>query len=164
MVSMLMMSMFLSPAARRRTNSSRVASALLATGDMVTRYRPLDWSEHSFAAATLVPPGSSGPKYWIVAVPPSSPPQPATTMAQAAATTATAPGPARLMSLLSSKTVESPPSSIATRSSSLRCPLLVRVGSTPVLCHSQLVLHQGVHPTHPNGLWASGDQPVELCA
>src|SRR6478752_8016081 len=140
MVSMLMMSMFLSPAARRRTNNSRVASALLATGDMATRYRPLDCSEHSLAAATLVPPGSSGPRYWMVAGPPLSPPQPATTMAQAAATTATAPGPARLMSLLSPKTVELPPPSDTTRFQQLlSCPLLLRGGCTPLLCHSQLV-------------------------
>ena len=61
MVSVLMMSMFLSPAARRLTNSSRVASALLPTGNMAILYWPLEAALHSLAALTLVPPGSSGP-------------------------------------------------------------------------------------------------------
>ena len=42
MVSMLTMSMFLSPAARRRTISSRDASALLATGVCLITYLPPD--------------------------------------------------------------------------------------------------------------------------
>ncbi len=62
MVSMLMMSMFLSPAASRRTNSSRVASALLPTGNMAILYLPPGLlALHSAAALLLVPPGSIGP-------------------------------------------------------------------------------------------------------
>ena len=75
-MSMLMMSMFLSPAARRRTTSSRDASALLATGVCLITYLPLDWSLHSLAAFVLVPPGSSGPSKLSVTGPPLGPAAP----------------------------------------------------------------------------------------
>ena len=71
-VSMLMMSMFLSPAARRRTSSSREASALLATGVCLITYSPSDCSLHSLAALVFVPPGSSGPSKLSVTGPPLS--------------------------------------------------------------------------------------------
>src|SRR6478609_7082864 len=100
-VSMLMMSMFLSPAARRRTTSSRDASALLAIGVCLITYLPPDWSLHSLAAFVFVPPGSSGPSRLSVTGPPSDPPHPAATRAHAAAREAApTPMPLRLISLL----------------------------------------------------------------
>ena len=53
-VSMLTMSMCLSPAARRRTISSRDASALVDTGVCLMTYWPLDCSLHSLAAFVFV--------------------------------------------------------------------------------------------------------------
>src|SRR3954469_24619296 len=76
-VSMLMMSMFLSPAASRRTINSRDASALLATGVCLITYLPLDCVLHSLAPFVLVPPGSRGPSRLSVTGPPLDPPHPA---------------------------------------------------------------------------------------
>src|SRR4051794_30041448 len=103
-VSMLMMSMFLSPAASRRTTSSRDASALLATGVCLITYLPPDWSLHSLAAFVLVPPGSRGPRRFSVSGPPLDSPHPAATRAHAAAREAApTPMPLRLILLLSSR-------------------------------------------------------------
>src|SRR3954453_11048164 len=115
-VSMLMMSMFLSPAARRRTTSSRDASAELATGVCLMTYWPFDWSLPSFAALVFVPPGSSGPSRLRVMGPPLDPPHPAATMAHVAAREAApTPMPLRLILLLSSRRPDLPLASDPTR-------------------------------------------------
>src|SRR4051794_26446372 len=119
---MLMMSMFLSPAARRRTINSRDASAELATGVCLMTYWPFDWSLHSFAALVFVPPGSSGPSRLRVTGPPlDPPPHPAATMAHVAAREAApTPMPLRLILLLSSRRPSPPPDVCSQRGSRAR--------------------------------------------
>src|ERR1700754_1891561 len=108
-VSMLMMSMFLSPAAWRRTTSSRDASALLATGVCLMTSLPVDCALQSLAAFVFVPPGSMGPSRLRVTGPPLDPPHPAATMAHVAAREAApTPMPLRLILLLSSRRPVSP--------------------------------------------------------
>src|SRR3954447_17437924 len=117
-VSMLTMSMFLSPAASRRTISSRDASALLATGDCLMTYLPPDWLLHSLAALVFVPPGSKPPRKFRVTGPPLDPPHPAATMAHVPASRAApTPMPLRLILLLSSRRPSPPPDACSKRGS-----------------------------------------------
>ena len=155
-VSMLIRSMFLSPAARRRTSNSREMSTVSSTAARISIvYFPPDcWAAlrggllvrmRVVALATCS--GGLSALHW-------SPPQAATPIAHAAAETAITPMPERLIELLSPTTSEVARRQIPTRYPASRWRHRAAVWGLPGAFHIQQragLSYEPVHPMHPNG-------------